>query len=742
MRSKIIANSSKYVVNKRQILIPGKAPRRMAAICLCFLGQFLLGILLSGAAFAQGTESRVTTLLPTLNECKEWDSSKRTWEAKPEILAVSDAFPGNTKKICYLEFNIESIPKEATITSAVLRIVQNGNQPSKVVLVINVASIPKDHWTTGNWVAQLPNYEDHRKGFSLGSKIRSSKSGNDAVDAWTYPAPNTPLNTLVRSEANKRYIALLLSAPPGDSQSGRNYYPKTKTGDKSNDASKQPRLILTYTVPRLSTSRRPVSQSDGWAAMRSPRNFMPSPNIPAQDSYRAMQVVDGTNISSYTAAIYRGLAYVVRKYPTQANLFEWRLDAQEPLGRIVWSKPLPSALKETARVVVNDSGRLTIVSGARFIVYQLNQPNPREEPASPLKDEMVKVSDVTPAALLPAPDGSLYVIGYTDLYALNPDFEMLWKTGIGTSANARMTLSPDGQFVYATGLLPEQGPSFLAINAQTGKAPPSMSFENAINKFHVPVVIKHPDGADYIYIAANSGDNGVLRTVKNVPNEQPGDSIAELTKIYEEPGLFSQPAPDSAVLHKNDDLSKKKLYVLWKEKNDAPVRLVSVNGRTGKIDEKTEITDSKNKNAAFANDSWLWNGGNLAMDAGDNVFFWENGTLYGYQTKPSASKLFAWKQPEGSNLPQNLELLFGAEGTLFAQHCENDECRATAGVFALIPTYSWPTAAASISSPTNLRVDGTATSGKTWTLDAPGSLFLGNGFTVKQGAELTVKNPK
>src|SRR5262249_29359840 len=152
------------------------------------------------------------------------------------------------------------------------------------------------------------------------------------------------------------------------------------------------------------------------------------------------------------------------------------------------------------------------------------------------------------------------------LYALNPDFQMLWKTGIGKSDHARMTLSPDGQFVYAGALLPVEGnseqPTFLAINAQTGKAT-SMPFPNEKNAFHDPVVIKHPDGADYIYIAANSNDSGVLRTVKNAPNEKPGDRIAKLTQISEVTGLFSQPAPDSMALPAKGDLSGKKLFVVW-----------------------------------------------------------------------------------------------------------------------------------------------------------------------------------
>ncbi len=724
-------------MTKSHILIRSKEPRLKAASGLRFLSGLLLGLALAGAVFAQeNTETRITTLLPssTASECKQYDPKTSRWELATDKsnLVISDAFGNNTKKVCYLEFSIESIPDKATITSAVLRIVQKGVQPNTSTLLINVASIPK-----GDWTKNLAEYEDKKKNFFLGV-IRSETAGSDTVDALKQVAGTS--SSLLRSEANKKYVALLLS--PSASGSGRNYYPAT--GDTTNAASHQPRLILTYTVPRLSTPRSPVSQSDGWAAMRSPRTFMPVPNVPAQDNYKAMQVVDGTKISSYTAALYGGLTYVVQKYPTQANSFKWHLDAQEPLGRVVWSMPLPSELEEKARVVVNDSGRLTIVNRARFIVYQLNTDDPRKQPANPLKDVSAVPGVKTPAALLPATDGSLYVIDDTDLYALNPDLQMLWKTGIGTSADARMTLSPDGQFVYATALLPgekdERKPTFLAINAQTGKTT-SMPFPNETKAFHDPVVIRHTGGADYIYIAANSQNNGVLQTVSNVPNEETGDRIAKLTPVNKQEGLFSQPAPDSAVLPAGADLSTKKLYVLWKENNNAPVRLVSINGQTGKIDEPkdaTTITDSQNKNAAFADGSWLWKGGDLALDASDNVFFWENGTLYGYQTKPSASKLFAWTQEKGSGgspphaLPEKLELLFGSDGTLFAQKSET-------GAFALIPTYNLPTTEASISSPTNLRVDGTVTTNNT--VRAQGSVLLGNGFTVSKNVTFEIKKP-
>ena len=401
------------------------------------------------------------------------------------------------------------------------------------------------------------------------------------------------------------------------------------------------------------------------------------------------------------------------------------------------SRLLPTALPDQkVRMTVNDSGRLTIVSNKRFIVYQLNTPDAntrppeprcggaRQDPASRLKDESVPFV-TTPVALLPAPDGSLYVIDDTDLYALNPDLKMLWRTGIGTSKDARMTLGPDGQFIYATGLLPDgnnKKPNLLAINAQTGKTT-GMDFPSETKAFQRPVVIKHPDGADYIYVAANSQNSGVLWTVINVPTEVVGDRIARLSRVMEERGLFSQPAADSAAPPQKGDLASKKLYVVWQEKQSGPVRLVSINGQSGAIEKSdTELQ------LAVAGASELWSGGNLAMDASGNVFFVEQRTLYGYR---SGVKLEFASLIDG--LPEKLELLFGSEGTLYAQNSQNG------ALTALIPSYHLPGTVSSISSPTHLRVDGTAGENKEWVLSAPGSVILGNGFTVQKDATLTAR---
>lgn len=707
---------------------------------LQMFGSLFLSLVVGGEAFARAPlETRVTALLPGTAECREY-SANSGWKAAVDkngqtVFGVSDEFSEVPKKICYLQFSTESIPENATITHAVLRLVQRVRKEDQLSLdhEISVGTIRRRDWTTGDWKKNISNYEDSKKEYFLGIVV-SEEQKNDRVDHWASQAANPPVFQEWK-KSNGSSVALFLS--PRRTGAGRNYHPFTD--DTKDSASNQPRLILTYTVPRSSIPRSPDSQSDGQVAMRSPRAFIPEPNIPTQDSYKAMKVV-GEDISSYTAAMYGGLTYVVRKYAdTQNNLFDWHLDAQEPLGKVMWSEPLTSALSEKARVVVNDAGRLTIVSRDRFIAYQLNTAVPRQQPVDPLKDE--PVSGVTaPKALLSAPDGSLYVIDDTYLYALNPDLQMLWRTGIGTSADARMTLSPDGRFVYATVNLADDKKGLLAINAQTGKSPPMLVFPPETKFFHNPVVIKHPDGADYIYIAANSQNSGVLRTVKNVAQGKIGDRIALLSQVKQEDekGFFSQPAADST--SPKDDLSTKKLYVVWREIQKGQTRMVSINGQSGEIENPDAAPlkkDSQGHEASIEDASWLWSGGNLAMDSKGNVIFWENGTLYGYEA--GNKRLFAQQVnrglPDAEKLPTKLQMLFGSDGTLYAQDSSNGT------LFALIPSYELPTTASTITSPTHLRVhlrvNGVVD--KATTLSAGGSVLLGKGFKVKNGTTFTVR---
>jgi len=710
------------MVYGRQLLY---IPLVVLAIVTCAFGE-------------EGVETRIVTLLPESSASMKIDEAPKE---NPNTLSVYDTFAGNKKKIIsYLQFSAENLPDDATITGATLRLVRKEKQPKPLTLVINVASIPRD-----NWSENIERYNDKKNNF-IKMRIRSvGKKGNrvDTNEHWHMRDKDvvmvidgdTPQPGFLRkTKDGKKYIALLLL--PGQSGSGRLYYP-SKSEDFSAEASKQPRLIITYTVPKTTISPSPDSQSDGRQSIRSPRAFILKENIPPQDNYRALEVVDHQSFS-YTPAIYGGMVYVVRNYASKLNNeTETYLDAQAPLDSIVWSVKLPK-LPVTARVVVNNSGRLTIVSKKRIIVYQLNTAEPGKAHAAALRNETLEVFQ-SPMFLVSGPDGSLYVIDGGDIYALNPDLRLLWRMSMGKTESARMTLSPDGRFVYATGIWVDGNDKkcgLLAINAQTGKSSARLDFPAEITSFHAPVIVKHPDGADYIWIAANSTDSGVLRCIKNKPSGKEGDKVAKPTTLWEKKGFFSQPILDATTPEK--DLSNKTLYVVSEaaDKNEG-AKLFAISAlTTGNSVSQSEkpIPDTKA--------SYLWGAGNLVMDKIGNVIFWENGTLYCYD--PAKNQVFAAK-PEvttKTGLEEELQLLFGSDGALYANNSS------TGALYALIPLYRLPAKQESVStiySPTHLWVDGTAGQGKEWVLKAGGSVLLGNGFSekkgfsVKKGTTLNVK---
>jgi hypothetical protein len=134
---------------------------------------------------------------------------------------------------------------------------------------------------------------------------------------------------------------------------------------------------------------------------------------------------------------------------------------------------------------------------------------------------------------------------------------------------------------------------------------------------------------------------------------------------------------------------------------------------------------------AVGNSQYLLNGGNLALDhpldQSGNCFVWNGAGKIGLYTFGTAYS--GLLQSSASGIPMKAQLFFGSDGTLYGNEVDGGRV-----LRAIVPQYRLDASSpGSISSPTNLRVDGTAAGGKTWTLSAPGSVLLGNGFTVKQG---------
>jgi hypothetical protein len=743
---------------QRRILCAARFLRRGFVACV-FTGLVAIAALAQTAPAQEVT----VTLLPshtctdaTATPCGDLKvtDSNANYEGKPLGRTAS-----------WLYFDASALPKdnEISITRARLQLVRKTGEGLNRGMVIRVLSAE----ASPSGGAAPSSYKDGVEVASLQSDRRTCPDPLRCSDSarWSAKPPEKPnLADLLRKDSKGvPYIGLLL-IPSDESASSRVYYGlrSDESGKgKDSEAGYQPRLMLTYrynSQPSFGCTSEPLAlarlanlQSEGGPAHISGCEFISKDNSPRQDKYAPLKIaVDSLTV---TPAVYGDLIFVVRnnkwsdcpgpeaEKPKGAQSEAVCLEARKPLGGVVWKAWVDAKgeVLETSRMVVNRFGRLRIVTGNAIYSFQLK---PKQTCPDPRTKKTVAFG-APPAAVVEGLDGTLYIVS-KGIFALNPDFAPLdsadhprklwWITlGNAASADARITLSPDGQFLYALALLSDES-KFLVINAQTGKdvdlihEVPDPKFPTKLLTLYHPVVARHEDGADYVFIAGNLGTGGVLWGVKNKPIlTRGGDYQAKLTKVWmnETDGKIGQPILDP-IPDRPADLSAKKLYFLISRTDTSEFRAVgALNGKTVNAWSGTGGIDIRG--TPFAANNSI--DGNPVVDSAGNVMFWADDTFYGFSAEPRL--LFNPKLPELGK-PQ---LLFGPGGTLYAA--------SGATVSALIPLFNLDTVGSirKIESPTNLQVTGTATAGAPWELEARGSVIHGNGFQVQKGATLSVKVP-
>jgi len=664
----------------------------------------------------------------------------------------------------WLYFDASALPKdsEISITRAQLQLVRKTGEGLNRGMVIRVLSAE----ASPSGGAAPSSYKDGVEVARLQSDRRKCSDDAQCSDSvkWSTNPTGAGLLQTKKDDKSVRYIGLLL-IPSDETAGSRAYYGLRNDPEKyGNDsevrdkAREQPRLILTYhylpsylSQQNFGCTSEPLAlvkfanlQSEGGLARISGCEFITKENSPRQDKYAPHTVaVDSLTV---TPAVYGDLIFVMRnnkwsdcpgpdaEKPKGAEPEAACLEARKPLGEVVWKQWVDAKGKVlgTSRMVVNRFGCLRIITEDKIYSFELK---PDQTPPKPRTEKDVAFGE-PPKAAVEGPDGTLYIAS-KEIFALNPDFapldtvkhpRKLWWTSLGNaaSADARITLSPDGRFVYVLAMFSKES-KFLAINAQTGKDV-DLIYEVTDPKFpadlltlYNPIVARHEDGADYVFIAGNLGTKGVLWGVKNVPAmTQDGDYQAKLTKAWidEIDAKIGQPILDS-ISDRPADLSAKKLYFLVSGTNTSELRAIGC---------LTCTKVSEFGKAAAAQTSIAYDGSPVVDSAG-NVMFWANDTFYGFTGEPRL--LFNPKLPELGN-PQ---LLFGPGGTLYAASGTD--------VRALIPSFNLDALGNNrkIKSPTNLQVTGAATSGPPWELEAGGGVILGNGFQVQSGATLSVKVP-
>jgi hypothetical protein len=612
----------------------------------------------------------VITLIPT-----------EVLPSKAETAGIAGSQFGNEKIL--LRFQASSLPAHAKLTAARLSLVSSEHATAQQT--INVDEYPTD--------ATLTPKAD--TGTPFGSRTR--KAAKEERVYWD--AGQDFLGT-IQGQVGERKFSLLLTTP---SRAKSTWYLAAST-----ELSHRPRLILEYTV----ADQPALTQSDGLSAVQSARPFLPTARFGGKDSGAFSYVTRPFSKAwSETPVFHNGLVYVM----TDGNEKKV-LQALNPLGgKPVWTIGVDG--NPGQHLLVSPSGRLYIVGNGRIITYQLDSSNPAQAPAAPQGRELTDLNPAEAPSL--GPDGSLYLVNGQEVYGFNPDLQELWKVTLADKMTSRVTVGPSGRFVYLTA----KKEGLVAINAQTGESFTTPLLNQAalakadFPSLHAPVVILHPDGSEKVYVAANSVNEGVLACFNNRSG-----TIAAAENWPPLTGLWSQPLPDQLSPGSvQQPASGKRIYA---------VRVADQRGTLTGIDWLTGATRAMAPTFAVGDSAYLLNGGNLASDQSGTRFLW-NGAgevdLFAFGSAFSGRLHSA-----ASGIPEQAQLLFGGDGTLYANTVEGDRV-----LRAIVPQYTLSADSdANIYSPTHLWVDGHA--GKETVLKAAGNVLLGPGFTVRQGATLKV----
>ena len=603
---------------------------------------------------------------------------------------------------------ITLIPTQASATGETLQIT---NPTSPVTLTFTLSPLPlRAKVESGTFILVLSRDMDAQQTITITANLpqptpfaeetygpSTTKAGGRA--SWS--ADSKFLEAISTSIVPRKEIKFSLVLTPADARRTSTWY--SLASSKSNN---RPRLVLEYTVP----GQPPVTQSDGLPAVQSPRAFLPSPTT---FSYVIRPFATAW---SYTPAFYKNLVFVLAD-----DRGKKAVQALDPLGTQVWKEPLGNE-QPGQHLLVSKSGQLYVVGNGKILRMQLDPDNPGKPPQPFTKFENSTLNPkVAPVLGL---DGSLYFGNGLEVYGFNPDLQELWKVTLADTRTSLLTVGPSGKFLYLIG----RNEGLVTINAQTGEyLVNALSNQETLKNIdnptlHSPVVILHPDGTEIIYAAANSVNDGVLDAFNN-------DS-GKITRRENWPqlaGLWSQPIPDSLPVGPAGEPNlKKKIYAVKVGNSQGTVEEIDwLNGTAADLKPQFGVGDSP----------YLLQGGNLAIDQPANRLVWngKGGKDLGlYAFGLSFSGLVPANQSSG--IPEKAQLYFGGDGTLYA----NDISGRT--LWAIVPQFTLkPDSAANISSPTNLRVDGTV--GKNTVLKAGGTVLLGPGFGVQKGATLAIGKP-
>lgn len=661
------------------VLIFTSGVRRLMKIWSLF---FLLNNIIF-LSFVIAQENRITTFFPTYPK-----------EGIPSKLEI----PTNGLQ---LYFNHDSFPKSGKITNAFINLTTNNTDSAgkeTIQLFINSGCIGQK---------SLTSYQAQKENTTVSIPINNLEIPPDRLISFTLKSTGN---------ANRR----------------------TWHSNLSDSSKFRPRLVIEYTVPG-----EPVTQSDGLPYVRSTKAFLSSVQADSTVtlSYGCRQF---PKAYSYTPAFYNGKVYLITDDGGKKSLGLF-----DAVGNKIEYKMLDSLGKELSvdfkssdgqHLLISKEGCLYIVGDNRILCYRIDK-----QQGTPTLTLLYDSMDDNPKMMLnpvvpPAvgPDGSLYFVNGLEAYGLNSDLQELWKVTLKDMTTSPLTIGPSGKYVY----LVTKGEGLVAINAQTGELvesslPNQQTLRSCDNPvLFAPIVIRHPDGTEKIYVAANSTNDGVLTCYKNsyTTNQTSSDSL-KIKLQWNNPGKWGQPIVDQLQPESTKDSVNvaEKIYAVHVEelkndkKNDNGT-LLSVNWFNEKdihilpsfdVDKKSDLIN--------INDNVI---NTPVIDQAGHCLVWNGSGKIGLYRSSASGTSSGCLDTECKNA-SIARLFFGSDGTLYAYSTDKI-------LMALIPKYTYNKKGADISSTTHLMAFGTIDSTQTATMKAGGGVFLAPGFAVQKGATLKI----
>jgi hypothetical protein len=480
-------------------------------------------------------------------------------------------------------------------------------------------------------------------------------------------------------------------------------------GDRASTASDSPRLVIAYRPKPQS-----LMQTLAWQqAQHDPEHTGRSPWRPSRTptgfSLKPVKVNGNGSIAGYPL-LYQGNLYLVYK-----ELDKNYLVALNYKGAELWRAPICTDggnCNGTVQrsPVISPGGIFYVLWEGRIAGYDLNQAG--KQIGHYALEAQTKAADFTDLTL--ANDGSLFLaVRKEDLnyiYGFTPDLQPLLSAGPfgkGNERNSTVTVSADGRNIFA------QTPGGAVV----------FDIHDPLKPQQAALLSDVSVSEAYYHMPVAGADQGTMMFANYSGTDMKGNlwSVSSgLDTIWDSPGSAS--LPTQPVLGAED-----KVYFI----QDGVLKSHPYN-RKGQPKE-VGIKDSLNSTS------------NLIADGADNIYFWDNGTIWLADTH--AGSAFATKINDGqSNYtgPEKLlRLLLGPDGTLWANNNNGKE------LFAFIPRYAESDLVLGkedLKTQTYYRTEKDLRAGpqvvKPGTqllLQAGNSIGLGKGFSVQKGASLVFR---